>query len=157
MRLEYPEVYMPQHHRAKVNGCVDKHILVAEQLIGRQLKDEEVVHHKDGDKRNCEENNLIVFASNSDHIRFHHTGFCVPTNEPYVFTTVAPEYRCSSCGKEIGKTKNGMCFKCFAKSRRIVERPSKEELEEMLKHQSYVSIGKMFGVSDNAIRKWLKN
>jgi predicted RNA-binding Zn-ribbon protein involved in translation (DUF1610 family) len=33
---------------------------------------------------------------------------------------------------------------------------SKEELQELLKNNSYVSIGKMFGVSDNAIRKRCK-
>lgn len=32
----------------------------------------------------------------------------------------------------------------------------KEELQELLKNNSYVSIGKMFGVSDNAIRKRCK-
>ena len=49
------------------------------------------------------------------------------------------------------------CKKCYDKNRRKVkDRPSKEELLELLKTNSFVSVGKMFNVSDNAIRKWLK-
>jgi hypothetical protein len=40
--------------------------------------------------------------------------------------------------------------------RKVKDRPSKEELIELLEKFSYVRVGKMFGVSDNAIRKWLK-
>lgn len=41
-------------------------------------------------------------------------------------------------------------------STRKVERPSKEELQELLKTESMVSVGKKYGVTDNAVRKWLK-
>ena len=41
--------------------------------------------------------------------------------------------------------------------RRKVERPSAEELTELLKNHSWVALGKRFGVSDNAIRKWAKS
>lgn len=34
--------------------------------------------------------------------------------------------------------------------------PTKEELEKLLKTHSYVKIGNMYGVSDNAVRKWAK-
>jgi len=40
---------------------------------------------------------------------------------------------------------------------RKVERPSKEELENMLKDTSYVAVGKKYGVSDNSVRKWAKS
>lgn len=39
---------------------------------------------------------------------------------------------------------------------RKVDRPTKEELEDLLSKNSYVSLGKRFGVSDNAVRKWAK-
>lgn len=42
-------------------------------------------------------------------------------------------------------------------SRRKVTRPSKEELDEMLKTSSPEKIGKLLGVSGNAVRKWVKN
>jgi len=41
-------------------------------------------------------------------------------------------------------------------SMRKCTRPSKEELTKLLEKTSYVQVGKMFNVSDNAIRKWLK-
>lgn len=39
---------------------------------------------------------------------------------------------------------------------RKVERPSKEELEVLIKTESFLEIGRKYGVSDNAIRKWCK-
>ena len=40
---------------------------------------------------------------------------------------------------------------------RKVERPSMQDLERLLKTSSFVQVGKMYGVSDNAVRKWLKH
>jgi 5-methylcytosine-specific restriction endonuclease McrA len=40
--------------------------------------------------------------------------------------------------------------------RRKVVRPSKEELKILLDSDTFVAIGKKFGVSDNAVRKWAK-
>lgn len=62
---------------------------------------------------------------------------------------------CSDCGKEIS-FQSKRCKKCAAKKLRRVERPSKEELEKLVKEFPMTKIGKMFGVSDNAIKKWLK-
>lgn len=45
---------------------------------------------------------------------------------------------------------------CAKISLRKVKRPSYDELKILLETNSYVKVGKMFGVSDNAIRKWLK-
>lgn len=62
---------------------------------------------------------------------------------------------CSICGKEIGpKSISGMCRECYNKSTRIVERPTREELKQMIKEESFVAIGKKFNVTDNAVRKW---
>ena len=40
---------------------------------------------------------------------------------------------------------------------RKVERPSKEELTEMVWESSLLAVGKRFGVGDNAVRKWCKS
>ena len=42
-------------------------------------------------------------------------------------------------------------------NQRKVERPSIDELKLLVKNKSFVEIGRMFGVSDNAIRKWCKS
>lgn len=49
-----------------------EHRLVMEKKIGRKLRREEVVHHVDGDKLNNREDNLMLFANQSEHIAHHH-------------------------------------------------------------------------------------
>jgi len=40
--------------------------------------------------------------------------------------------------------------------RKVKNRPSKEELKEMIENNSYCALGRKFGVSDVAVRKWAK-
>lgn len=47
------------------------HRIVAEQMLGRPLKPGEVVHHIDGNKRNNNPENLMVFASQALHAKWH--------------------------------------------------------------------------------------
>lgn len=49
-----------------------------------------------------------------------------------------------------------MCGTCWLTSdyNKKVERPSKEELIRLLKQYNFVKVGKIYGVSDNAVRKW---
>lgn len=62
---------------------------------------------------------------------------------------------CIDCGKLLlAENKSGYCSVCIHKHRQKVERPSKEELTEMLQHASLNKIGKRYGVSHAAVRKW---
>ena len=62
---------------------------------------------------------------------------------------------CIDCGKEI--TKGSLrCMHCKQIYSRQSERPSREELKQLIRNNSFVSLGKRFNVSDNAIRKWCK-
>jgi hypothetical protein len=47
-----------------------QHRLVAEKMLGRKLREDEVVHHIDGDKRNNDPENLMVMTA-AEHGRFH--------------------------------------------------------------------------------------
>ena len=47
------------------------HRVVAEQMIGRPLTADEVVHHRDGNRYNNQPENLVVFPTLGDHSRFH--------------------------------------------------------------------------------------
>jgi hypothetical protein len=51
-------------------GCRRARAIVA-QYYG--LHPDQIVHHKDGDNRNNDLSNLMVFASNADHVA-HHRG-----------------------------------------------------------------------------------
>lgn len=46
------------------------HRVVAEQILGRPLKEGEIVHHIDGNKRNNDPSNLMVMTQ-SEHCRLH--------------------------------------------------------------------------------------
>lgn len=50
---------------------VHTHRIVAEQKLGRPLAPGEVVHHIDGDIRNNEPENLMVFSSQAEHLAWH--------------------------------------------------------------------------------------
>lgn len=50
---------------------VHEHRVVAEQILGRPLRENETVHHRDGNKRNNTPENLIIFRSQSEHAKHH--------------------------------------------------------------------------------------
>ena len=47
--------------------------------------------------------------------------------------------------------------RCRTIARRVVDRPSNEILKGLIEAHGYTGTGRIYGVSDNAIRKWLKN
>jgi transposase-like protein len=64
---------------------------------------------------------------------------------------------CSWCKKRVSsRTKSNTCQECCSKQRRLVDRPSQKELITIIEELGYLRTGKKFGVSDNAIRKWVK-
>lgn len=63
---------------------------------------------------------------------------------------------CCICGKELKTKDSHLCVDCASKKNRKTERPSKEELLNLIKNTPFTKIGEMFGVSDNAVRKWCK-
>ena len=62
---------------------------------------------------------------------------------------------CPQCGKKMLK-QSKLCKYCAPKLKRKIQRPTKEVLEEQLKTNTYTSLGKKYGVTDNAIRRWCR-
>lgn len=64
---------------------------------------------------------------------------------------------CVDCGKEILQSST-RCPECSSRfnglKARRVERPSREELKSLIRSKPFTQIGQMYGVTDNAIRKW---
>ncbi len=58
----YKQLYLPDHPRADYTGMVGEHIIIAEETIGRKLKEGEVIHHCDFDRLNNARHNLIVMT-----------------------------------------------------------------------------------------------
>ena len=65
---------------------------------------------------------------------------------------------CTDCNKKItkGSTRCGPCASKKFNKRKVKNRPSLETLLEDLKTLPYTKVGKKYGVSDNCIRKWIK-
>ena len=60
------------------------------------------------------------------------------------------------CGKEIKKNSK-RCPTCDKiKQRKVKNRPAKEELVKMIKDTSLEDVGRKYGISGNAVKKWLK-
>jgi len=59
------------HHLSDIRGYAYEHRLVAEDKIGRLLKPGEQIHHKDGNKKNNNPENLQIMPSPAWH-RVHH-------------------------------------------------------------------------------------
>lgn len=69
---------------------------------------------------------------------------------------------CRKCRRRLSiKNQTGYCVKCLPgrgthTPRKVANRPKKEDLIRMIEETSYSAVGRLYGVSDNAIRKWLK-
>ena len=65
---------------------------------------------------------------------------------------------CKICGIKISSgNKSGLCIKCYnnLRSKKSLEdRISREELKKIIRVQSFAQIGRLFNVSDAAVRKW---
>jgi len=179
----YVSIYMPEHKRAFDNGCVYEHILVAERTLGRELKPDECVHHKDQNRTNNSPENLMVFATNNDHVAFHGGAKAILTDEGnykterlgipvYIYrnrtakdiknnikdtgSVYVPGYNlCPCCNENIKSSDAKMCLECYRKLR-VKNIPKKEELEALIYQESFEEIGRMYKVSGKAVTKWCK-
>lgn len=177
----YVAIYMPEHDRSFGNGCVYEHILVAEKMLGRKLKDKECVHHKNRNRTDNSEDNLMVFATDRDHAGFHMGNeliqledgtFKTKQSENKIFidkeitkcgTENKPIKRkytyeiCPVCNLNLKTVYANMCQDCAKEKNKSKVKPQKEILQEQIKSYSFVELGRQYGVTDNAVRKWCKS
>lgn len=56
----YVVVYQPDHQFPRRGGVVREHVMVMELSLGRRLAADEIIHHRDHDRRNNDLSNLEV-------------------------------------------------------------------------------------------------
>ena len=64
--------------------------------------------------------------------------------------------KCSICGKAIWASST-LCTNCSNENRRIVIRPLRDELKQMIRLYAFTKIANKYGVADNTIKKWCIN
>lgn len=150
----YVSYYIPDHHLSNKSGTIYEHMLAAEKMLDRELNEGEVVHHKDGNRSNNSFNNLMVFKTIYDHSAFHRGRDILLDGDVYVATGMYQQNICPLCGN-IKDNKADMCRKCYD-ANRASNIPPKETLYDLLCKYNMCEIGRIFGVSDNAVRNWCK-
>lgn len=155
----YYIIYRPNHHRAfgsgtKLAGYVYEHIIIAEEDLGRQIKNDEDVHHLDFNKRNNSPENLIVLPGPHHH-RLH--GWLTFNNIKPIQKEIL---RCKICGNPLRLTLQSKycsesCMRIGRKS--IIDNVGLDQIKkDLFELKSLVKVGSKYGMSDNGIKKWLK-
>lgn len=148
----YALVYDPANPNAYKSknwaGWVYLHVKVASEKLGRRIEKGENVHHKDGNKKNNDPENIEVL-SNIDHGRFHATqGGKSPRD-----TTIP----CEVCGLYLGIGQKRFCsIECLRREQNS-KKPTKDDLIGDLSTMKIAAMARKYRVSFNAVKKWLKS
>ena len=113
------------------------------------------VHHKDGDHTHNTEDNLEVVCPNCHALTENYKNANKAGRKERTKYYTKKKYFCIDCGKEISN-KATRCVICNSKLQRTSDRPKREEFKKLLRTTSFLELGRIYGVSDNAIRKWCK-
>lgn len=66
-RLGYVQVWKPEHPNAKIGGYIHEHRLVMSEILGRPLKTNERVHHRNKNRQDNRKENLeLIFVGSPD-------------------------------------------------------------------------------------------
>ena len=128
------------------SGRVYNHRHQASIKLGRWIKTDEHVHHKDSNKLNNSLDNLEVLSA-SEHASMHKD------------TNPRAELNCLICNtlfKQTSAIQKFCSTKCSSISQVKNKEITKELLDELIPTMSWVKLGKLFGYSDNGIKKRAK-
>ena len=168
----YKLIYRPNHPGSYKGGNWDgysyEHRFIMECELGRLIQKGEEVHHLDFNRFNNNPGNLILLSI-EHHRRLHAHAYSsgieelltgIKNDRPPGFdnhSTGEVKY-CSICEKVLYDSRMKTCSsECDLKARRLLSKiPELEIVLADLKDSNFVQVGKKYGVSDNAIRKFLK-
>jgi hypothetical protein len=138
-----------QHPIANKSGIVYYHRYVASLKLGRWLRPDEVGHHIDENPKNNHWDNLKIMTASEHSI--HHRNKLRPKKIAYY-------NRCPVCKnlfiyyRIMQKYCSNKCFHQSTKQSNL----TRGELIELLRHNNLTDIGRMFGVSCNSVKNWMK-
>lgn len=83
---------------------------------------------------------------------------CNSQQKTFAGRKLRKKYHCQKCGSPNNRySKSKLCRKCSdIEQRKVKNRPPKEQLLKEIEDTNYCTVGKKYGVSDNAIRKWIR-
>lgn len=131
------------------------------------------IHHKDGNYLNCSEENLALLCPNCHSLTENYKSLNRPklrrdrtkyqgrpnfSDELDFKLKETKKYYCSICGVEITRGAK-LCVPCYKEQNaKLSKKPSKEELIQKYNQiHNFVQLGKYYGVSDSAVRKWMRS
>tara|TARA_Y100000310_G_scaffold56232_1_gene51567 strand:+ start:16038 stop:16760 length:723 start_codon:yes stop_codon:yes gene_type:complete len=130
------------------------------QWLGEDISFE--LDHINGDNSDNRKENLTILCPNCHSLTPTYRGRNRKIN-------TVKKRTCKECDKPLSlyyshdRNQSGLCSPCFNKNRdhsnairKVKNRPCREELLQMIEETSYCAVGRKYGVSDNAVRKWLK-
>lgn len=121
------------------------------------------LHHVDGNHYNNNFANLKILCPNCHALQTSNAGANIGNYLDILKQQKRDKQRevreknkilCPICNKNFILKTSKQCNECYAKSQQKIERPSRDKLKDLIRNNTFVSIGKLYGVSDNAIRKW---
>jgi hypothetical protein len=158
---EYISIYKPDHPRAAKSGgyqgYVYEHILVAEKILGRHLHLNEDVHHLSFNHKDNRPENLLILL-HGQHTKLHN--FMRRHELEQKFKDTAEEGHfvkvCFNCNDYLVYQDRYCDDNCREEYREKVK-PSKQELEELLKELNVFQVANKFGLHNVIVRQWIKD
>lgn len=141
---------------------VYEHRLIAEEMMGRELKEDEVVHHLDENKGNNSPDNLLVLE-NSQHVKLHQwmSKNTITPKPSQVIRNHSGCVRCQECDKPVHYTQKFCSHQCHIDYKKSVvlsdERNDVENIQELVNNHPLTTVGSILGISDNGVRQRCKS
>jgi hypothetical protein len=166
----YRVVFVGEHASAmrsdNWDGWIYEHILVAETFMERPLRSNEDVHHLNGDRADNSHKNLLVLEK-TQHTKLHNW---LRNGAPGLQnlgvnrvnsgnSNASRNTYCAVCDAVLKPKQTTFCSKaCHAikGGKRKVPLPSKQTLEQDIATLSWAAIGRKYGVTCNAVRRWAR-